>query len=744
MALNHARTLGFSLVLVALNSFWLPSLAAAEDAIVVLDASGSMWGRVEDKEKIVIARDVIGNLLSDLPAERNLGLVAYGHNRKGDCSDIEELAPVGADRDAIRASMNKLNPKGKTPLSASVKFAAEKLKYTENKATVILVSDGIETCDLDPCEVGTELEQAGIDFTAHVIGFDVDEVEQAGLQCLAENTGGKFLSADNAQELTTALQETVAQAPEPAKTSGLALRATELAGGPVIITGLNWKIQQAGGGEVLFEAQDIGEAKAELPGGVYDVFVEQPSTGLKGESKLVELNTGTEKTVTIPLEFDLEATVRSVPEGEAPVSSEIVVYWTGPDRISDYITITKPEDRAGAYTNYKYTKDGNPLKVRMPNTAGEYEVRYMLSKPARILARVPITATAVEATLTAAGSVSAGAQFDVNWTGPAYNDDWITIVKPDAGERAYTSYAYTRDGNPLRLKAPLDPGEYELRYLQAGQKIIARMPVTVTGVDATITGPPTAMAGTYHDVRWTGPGAHGDWMTITAPTADERAYTDYKYMRDGNPLKLRMPLEAGSYEFRYVQDGKKVIARQTIQITEAIATLTAPDGVQAGQSINVAFTGPNSKGDWVTVTKPADNERKYTSYKYARDGSPAKIDMPLEPGDYELRYVLDGKKVVARRPIIVSDVTATITAPSSAVATTQARVEWEGPANYRDYLTIAKPDAPNNFSGGYRYARDGSPSQLNVPRDPGDYEVRYVLGGKRIIARVPIKVTPAP
>ena len=162
------------------------SYAQDEKAILVLDGSGSMWGQISGKHKIEIARDVIGQVLSDIPATRELGLVAYGHNRKGDCTDIEELVPVGDQRDQIRNAVNSLNPRGKTPLSDAVVFAAEKLKYQEEVATVILVSDGIETCEADPCAVGRALEEAGVNFTAHVVGFDVSEPEAiAQLQCLA-------------------------------------------------------------------------------------------------------------------------------------------------------------------------------------------------------------------------------------------------------------------------------------------------------------------------------------------------------------------------------------------------------------------------------------------------------------------------------------------------------------------------------------------------------------------------------
>ena len=175
-------------------------------AMLVLDASGSMWGQVEGQNKIVIAREVLADMMKDWDENVYLGLSAYGHNSKGDCNDIETLVKVGAKtEDKIVKTVNNINPKGKTPLTAAVKKAAEELRYTEEAATVILLSDGKETCNLDPCKVGTSLKEQGVDFTAHVIGFDVKIKDQAGLKCLAENTGGKFLSADNANQLGDAL-----------------------------------------------------------------------------------------------------------------------------------------------------------------------------------------------------------------------------------------------------------------------------------------------------------------------------------------------------------------------------------------------------------------------------------------------------------------------------------------------------------------------------------------------------------
>ncbi len=181
-----------------------------QDVILVLDGSGSMWGQIDGVTKIEIARDAVATMVQDWDENTNLGLIAYGHREKGNCKDIETILPVGAVQPGVFSkAVNAINPRGKTPLSDAVRQAADTMKYTENKATVILVSDGIETCNADPCALATELELNGVDFTAHVIGFGLGEGDQQQLSCLAENTGGQFIAASNASELDLAIEQAV-------------------------------------------------------------------------------------------------------------------------------------------------------------------------------------------------------------------------------------------------------------------------------------------------------------------------------------------------------------------------------------------------------------------------------------------------------------------------------------------------------------------------------------------------------
>ena len=233
--------------------------AAPARVQLVLDASGSMWGQVDGEPKIAIARGAVREMLDGWDDGVELGLTVYGHRRKGDCADIETLIPAGpADGAAFMTAVEGLSPKGKTPLSEAVRRAAADLRSTEEKASVVLVSDGIETCGADPCAVAAELEASGVDFTVHVVGFDLQQGEDQKLRCIAEQTGGNFWLAGDAAGLTDAFAEVVEVVaapapapppaaiappePEPAAFEGVKLVPYMSRGGEVIEGGVEWRV----------------------------------------------------------------------------------------------------------------------------------------------------------------------------------------------------------------------------------------------------------------------------------------------------------------------------------------------------------------------------------------------------------------------------------------------------------------------------------------------------------------------
>ena len=334
-----------------------PAMANALDTrgktILVLDASGSMWGQIYGVTKIEIAQRVIGGLVANLEDDQQLGLSAYGHNRKGDCSDIETLVEPGpGTREAITKAIYAIKPKGKTPLSAAVIQAAETLKYTEEKATVILISDGRETCDFDPCEVGKKLEESGVDFTAHVVGFDVAKpADQAQLQCLAENTGGTFLMASDASELTEALQKV--SVPEPPRPVQIVFEAIEEASGVRVSEGLVWSLTNLDDNTPLADFLSAPSLSFELLPGRYKAEVLRISDETSVELTVtVAPNTSSTFQLKLP-EVMVHASLTA--PGEAVAGSIVDVVWKGPNDDGDYLTTAEPGDTETSFETYVYT-----------------------------------------------------------------------------------------------------------------------------------------------------------------------------------------------------------------------------------------------------------------------------------------------------------------------------------------------------------------------------------------------------
>src|SRR5690606_41478245 len=97
------------------------------------------------------------------------GLTAGGHCEKANCNAIELGVPPGpGNAGAISAAAARMKFLGMTPLGESVSRAARELRFTEQKATVILITDGLETCTDAPCAVASAPQESGVAFTATV------------------------------------------------------------------------------------------------------------------------------------------------------------------------------------------------------------------------------------------------------------------------------------------------------------------------------------------------------------------------------------------------------------------------------------------------------------------------------------------------------------------------------------------------------------------------------------------------
>jgi len=260
------------------------------------------------------------------------------------------------------------------------------------------------------------------------------------------------------------------------------------------------------------------------------------------------------------------------------------------------------------------------------------------------------------ASLDAAAQVAAGARFEVAWTGPSGQGDYVTIVARGAERWTNESYFDTSTGSPGSLVAPTTAGDYELGYVVgADRSVAARRPIAVLAFAGSVSGPPTVTAGSRFEVTWTGPSGPGDYVTIVAKGAQRWTNESYADTSTGSPAVLVAPIEAGDYELWYVTGADaRAMVRSPITVQPFSITLKAPAAVDHGATFEVAWTGPDGPSDYITIAPAGSPDGTYLSYANTSTGSPVTLTAPDQPGAYEIRYASDRVPgTFARVPIVV-------------------------------------------------------------------------------------------
>ncbi|WP_373330719.1 vWA domain-containing protein [Salmonirosea aquatica] len=192
-------------------SLFAQTASSPSPILFIYDASGSMWGKLQGKTKMQIASQVLSNSIEKLPDNQNIGLVAYGHRKEGDCQDVEFLVDIAdGTKSRVDQSLKTIKPLGKTPLAYSARQVFDRLRATQMKATVILITDGIESCEGNICEVVKAAKKEGIDFKLHIVGFGLKAGETEQLRCAAKAGDGRYFDAADAGGLGDVLNEAIA------------------------------------------------------------------------------------------------------------------------------------------------------------------------------------------------------------------------------------------------------------------------------------------------------------------------------------------------------------------------------------------------------------------------------------------------------------------------------------------------------------------------------------------------------
>ncbi|OFX81840.1 MAG: hypothetical protein A2X12_11040 [Bacteroidetes bacterium GWE2_29_8] len=180
--------------------------------LFIFDASYSMYGRWQTGTKMDIAKKMLTNFLDSLRIDENIeiGLRVYGHQSRvppQDCNDTKLEVPIAKNNiSAIKRKLKIIEPKGTTPIARSLEAAGDDFSPCDNcRNIIILITDGIEECNGDPCAVSAALQKKGIILKPFIIGIGENFANK--FECV-----GRYFDATNEASFKTVLNIVVSQA----------------------------------------------------------------------------------------------------------------------------------------------------------------------------------------------------------------------------------------------------------------------------------------------------------------------------------------------------------------------------------------------------------------------------------------------------------------------------------------------------------------------------------------------------
>lgn len=692
----------------------------------VMDFSNTMNTAIGDRPRIDLTRDAIEAAMDEADPRIEVGVVAYGHRRAGDCRDVEAVVPLAPlDTEDFSTRIDPLDARGKASLDRALEAAAEMLAGIAGRSSIIVTAGAGDACGVDICARAAALEAERPALAIHVVGIGDDPAKLEPLQCLAEATGGLFQAAADAAAIDTAIRK-VADGPAVA-----AINPTSRPGGPLDGRVFSWSVRDEVTGETVLTGEVARILRVALPRGRFVVTAEAP--GATGQ--LVLQSDGRDQSAEMII--DSEASI-DAPDS-ASIGVEIEVGWRGPNALGDYLSIAPVGAPLTQVDAYARVSDGNPVAMRTPRAPGAYELRYVSAAENRLLASRPLAIEAPTVTIDGPPRVSPGERFPVRWVGPGEAGDRFTVALPGDPDTVGLATPVGED-SPTDVLAPETAADYELRYLGAAGVVLARAPLKVI-VPISMSADDTAVAGGTVVVYWNGPNGPGDRLTIVPADAPDTAEGRSLSTAGGAKLPLESPVTPGAAEIRYI-DGISglVMARRRITLTAPQVVFDAPDSAVAGSTVILPWTGPDNRNDLITIV-PADTaDSQRGNFVYTFRGNPSELVAPAAAGPAEIRYVSGATGgVLARRPITLTAPDVALDASPVATAGSTIPITWEGPDGRNDYITIVPGGTPDTQRFNYTFTRRGSPLDVVAPPGPGPAEIRYVSAQTgAVLARLPI------
>jgi Ca-activated chloride channel family protein len=457
-----------------------------------------MAGSIEGTRtsKVILAREAVRRGLAGVPPRARVGLVSFG-NRRGDCLDADVAhRPEALDAARIMETLDRLNPRGRGPLTHALREAARAFAPGPGKRSVVLINDEQDNCQQNVCIAAEELRRAGI--VAHIVGLGLRPDDAQRMQCLPQITGGRSYNARTPEQIFAAVEDALriasadtarpvpvpriaappgqlpAAAAVPANAApGLYLRAVLAPGSAPVNLPLQWTVRSEGQAAATLFSGRAASPHVPAPPGRYVV---EARAGALAASRTVELTDAAATEVPLVLNAGTLQVRAQVQRVGAPLADAIITVSAQAGEAKD-----GRKDAAGPVAVFK---GADALAVLPP---GRYVVRAERGLvrgegtavvPAGGQARIDIALNAARIMLSASGQDGAsGADvltFSVDEDDPDAPKGRREVARSAARQADFvlppgTYYVVARQGGvEARESLAVGPGDVVRRTLSLG------------------------------------------------------------------------------------------------------------------------------------------------------------------------------------------------------------------------------------------------------------------------------------
>ncbi len=307
------------------------SEAVAQNRVVILDMTNSMWAPIEGGRKYEVARDAVSSAVQSLTPPSRFGLYVIGNQPGADCEAITEAVPYAPlDRGALADVLDDAIPdRGRMPLFPALERAVTDIQSAGGEGRILIIGDGAGTCVPDTCAAAQGLGERAGGLRIDAVSLNANADERRGLQCITEATGGAYTDAENREDVIafvrTALTgnaspdtplprvraEQQAATPRkpapplpavnpfrPGQSPVVTLSAVLSKGQAPIERGLAWRVLEAGADAPEVWRGADPQPELNLPPGRYQVEVD---FGTVSASREIEVEQRRAQTITVDL-----------------------------------------------------------------------------------------------------------------------------------------------------------------------------------------------------------------------------------------------------------------------------------------------------------------------------------------------------------------------------------------------------------------------------------------------------------